>query len=251
MLWPDVDLIVINYGRFNEIQATITALEDKLIYPREHLRYLIADDGTPGNHREMLADTRLFQRMYKWEFVPGKENLGWGGNANRALAYSTAPYIFQIEDDYVLTKMLDLQAAIATMEVKQEIGMMRFRGTAGDHMVFHQMEADITQFMPNYHEGLGLPGKVTYFLFDSGSPGLYLYSHGCHLKRKNFHDFYGKYPEGLKLGETEESYAHTVKDRMRSDRFAPVLAIQPAWIAMFFDHIGVTYQHTELDAKRV
>jgi len=40
-----------------------------------------------------------------------------------------------------------------------------------------------------------------------------------------------------------------VKDMMRSNPFAPVIAIQPEWIAMHFDHIGVTYQHTELDIE--
>jgi glycosyltransferase involved in cell wall biosynthesis len=247
--FPDVDLILITYNRYDIILKTITALEENLLYPREHLRYLIADDCTPGDYQQRLADTEVFKRLYNYEFVPGNKNLGWGGNANRVLDYSTAPYQFQIEDDYILKKPLDLQAAVACMQVKPEIGMMRFRGTAGDHIVFHQMEADISSIMPDYQEGVGLPGKLTYLLFDSGSPGLYIYSHGAHLKRANFHEFYGKYPEGLKLGHTEESYAHMVKDYMRSNPYAPVIAIQPAWIAMFFDHIGISFQHTELDVE--
>lgn len=248
--WPDVDLVLITYNRYDIILKTITALEENLLYPREHLRYLIADDCTPGDYQQRLADTEVFQRLYRYEFVPATANGGWGKNANRALAYSTAPYIFQIEDDYLLKKPLDLQAAVACMQVKPEIGMLRFRGTAGDHIVFHQMEADISPLMPDYQEGVGLPGKLTYLLFDSGSPGLYIYSHGAHLKRANFHEFYGKYPENLKLGACEEAFAHMVKDKMRSDPYVPVIGIQPAWIAMFFDHVGISYQHTELDIDR-
>lgn len=248
--WPDIDLVLITYNRPLEICKTIAALEDKLLYPREHLRYLIADDATPGDYQTRLSETKTFQRLYHVEFVPTiGGNLGWGGNVNRALAYSNAPYVFQIEDDYILKKYLDLQAAVACMLVKPEIGMMRFRGTAGDHMVFHQMEANIAPYMPDYQEGVGLPGKLTYLLFDSGSPGLYIYSHGAHLKRAFFHQFYGKYPVGLKLGHTEESYAHMVKDAMRSNAGAPVIAIQPEWIPMYFDHIGVSFQHTELDVE--
>lgn len=247
--WPNVDLIVITYNRFDIILKTISALEEKLIYPREHLRYLIADDCTPGDYKQRLLETSVFKNLYNVEFVPADHNGGWGTNANRALAYSTAPYIFQTEDDKILHKTLDLQLGVAIMEAKQEIGLLRYRGIAGDHMVLHLFEANIDQHMKDYIEGTGLPAKVSYLLFDSGSPGLYIYSHGPHLKRKNFHEFYGKYPEGLRLGATEESYAHMVKDKMRHDPFVPVIAIQPDWIVNWFDDIGISFQHTELDVE--
>jgi glycosyltransferase involved in cell wall biosynthesis len=247
---PFVDLILITYDREREITRTIEALERNLIYPRDRLRYLIADDYSPGGYKERLKHNEVIRGLEHVEFVPAASNLGWGGNANRALSWSDAPFVFQIEDDYVLTKRLDLLAAVATMVIKPEIGMLRFRGVAGDHVILHLMEADISPIIPGYCEGVGLPGKLTYMLLDSGSPALYLYSHGAHLKRANFHAFYGYYPEGLKLGATEESYAHIVKDKMRSDPFSPVIAIQPDWIAMHFDHIGVSYQHSALDLER-
>lgn len=249
--WPLVDLIVITFDRISEIQSTIAALEEKLDYPRTRLRYLICDDATPGDYRSRLSNTHVFKKLHNIEFVPTPQgNLGWGASVNRALRYSSSPYIFQIEDDYILQRPLNLRAAVAAMEVKAEIGMMRFRGTAGDHMVFHQMEADISVWMPDYRDGVGVAGKLCYFLIDSGSPGLYIYSHGAHLKRNTFHSFYGNYPVGLKLGHTEESMAHQVKDMMRTNVFAPVITIQPEWIPMFFDHIGVSYQHTALDVAK-
>jgi hypothetical protein len=76
---------------------------------------------------------------------------------------------------------------------------------------------------------------------------LNVYSHGPHLKTSKFHQYYGPYPEGSKLGETEEKFAHIVKDRLREDPHAPQIAIQPDWVSMRFDHIGTTFQHTEKD----
>lgn len=126
------------------------------------------------------------------------------------------------------------------------IGMFRYRGTAGTHLVLHQMEVDISAYIPDYQDGVGLAGKLTYCLIDQGSPSLYIYSHGPHLKRKSFHQFYGAYPEGLKLGPTEEAMAHQVKERMPLAG-APPIGILPAWIANYWDDIGQSYQGSEFD----
>ena len=250
MDWPRVDIVIITYDRVDELTRTMEALHKRLDYPKNKLRYLLADDATPGDYHSKLAKSYIFN-FINFEFVPDKGiNGGWGMNANRALRYSDAPYVLQIEDDQVLTKNLDLCAAIACMEVKPEIVMMRFGGTAGTHCVLHQMEADISGRIPEYREGMGLFGKMTYFLLDSGSPTLWIYSNRPHLKRATFHPFYGYYPEGLKLGATEESFCHTVLDKMRGDPYAPVITTLPEWVAQHFDHIGKSYQLGPLDTEK-
>jgi len=247
--WPKIDIVVITYDRQDEILQTITALSKAIDYPADKLRWLIADDATPGDYQTRLSKTPLFKRL-KCEFVPTPDgNAGWGANVNRALAYSTAPYILQIEDDYLIRKPLNLRAAIAAMEVTPHMGMLRFRGTAGERMIFHQCEADIRAWLPDYQDGVGLPGRLCYFLIDNAQ-GLYIYSHGLHLKRSSFHAHYGKYPTGLKLGHTEETYAHTVQDMMRANEGSPVLCIQPEWVPLWLDHIGKSYQHGSLDIER-
>jgi hypothetical protein len=135
------------------------------------------------------------------------------------------------------------------METKPDIGMVRYRGTAGDHLIYHQFEADIKEYYNDYQMGVGLPGKLSYLQLDSGSPSLYIYSHGAHLKHIRFHKHYGLYPEGLLLGQTEEAYAHTVKDLMKAAG-APAIVIFPEYIPMWFDHIGQSYQLTDHDKER-
>lgn len=248
--WPSVDVVVLTYNRVDELIRTLEAIHKRVDYPKDKLHYVIADDCSPGDYQSRLAKSYIFN-FINYDFVPHKGvNVGWGACVNRALRFSQAPYVLFCEDDYILRKDLDLRAAVATMEVTPHMGMMRFRGTAGDHLIYHQMEARIGDWLPDYQDGVGLPGRLSYFLIDSGSPGLYIYSHGLHLKRANFHTFYGQYPEGLKLGHTEESYAHTVKDKMRENGYAPVICIQPEWVAMWLDHIGKSYQLTALDIER-
>lgn len=126
------------------------------------------------------------------------------------------------------------------------IGMFRYRGTAGDHFVLHHMEVNIFEYLPDYQDGVGMSGRLCYCLMDGGGPALAIYTHGPHLKRRNFHAFYGKYPEGLKLGATEETMMHQVKSKM-FEPGAPPIAILPGFIANWWDDIGQSWQNTEWD----
>lgn len=246
--FPDVTILICTYNRYDLIKRTMTALSEKLIYPREHLRVVVADDSSPGAYLSRLKRLSLF-RDFNTEFVTTPVNSGWGANVNNGLRACTTPYVFFIEDDYELMKDLDLRVGVALLETKTHLGMVRYRGTAGMHYVFHQFEASVGDYLPGWREAYGLPEKLTYLHIDGNNPSLYIYSHGAHLKRHpQFHDFYGYYPEGLRLGETEETYAHTVRDKIRTfPNSAPGIVILPEWLPMQFDHIGTSYQHTELD----
>lgn len=249
MLLPDVTLVVCTYNRLNEIQRTLQALRDWLIYPDDQVRLLIADDHSPNNYINKLKRTKVIK---EWpgvvDFSVTEQNSGWGVNVNTALSHVVTDYVFFIEDDYTLQRTLDLRLGVALLLEKPHVGLVRYRGTAGDVPVFHQFEADVTAHIPEFREYMGLPGKLTYLQFNGGSPTAYIYSHGAHLKHRRFHEYYGLYDEGRKLGETEEAMAVRVKSMMQADpTHAPGIVIFPEFIPMHFDHIGQTYQHTEAD----
>lgn len=245
---PEITILVCTYDRQEDITRTVEALQDLVYYPRDLIQLIIADDSSPKGVIATLKRRKAF-KFWNTAFVVTAQNSGWGANVNNAQAKVKTKYTFFIEDDYVLTTPLDLEVGVALMEEKRNIGMLRYRGTAGDKgIIYHQREADISQWCPDYQDGVGLPGRLTWLALGGGSPSLYLYSHGAHLKRGTFHNFYGPYPEGKKLGATEESYAHTVKDKMRADpNHAPIIAILPKWIPQQFDHIGQSRQLTALD----
>lgn len=246
MNWPIVTILICTYNRVTELARTLTALASSVSYGGE-LRFVVCDDSSPNNYLSKLEKKPIWKTL-KPEFVSTEQNSGWAANVNNGLAraYQDSELVFFIEDDYVLTSPLHLTLGVAMMLARPDLGMLRYRGTAGDHLVYHQVEAGLDNLLPDYQQGLGLPGRVSYLQIDSGSPSLYIYSHGAHLRHKRFDDFYGAYPTGLKLGETEERYAHIVKDGMKLPG-APGIAILPEWIPMYFDHIGQSYQHTEAD----
>lgn len=239
---PPVTIGIITYNRIAELECTLKALVAHLYYDGE-VRIVISDDCSPGDYAAQVKQLPVLRNK---RYITTRSNGGWGRNANNLLVQTETDYLFMLEDDYVLTRDLNLSTAVALMESREDIGMVRFRGTAGTHVVYHQFESDVKAWQPDYIEGNGVQGKLTYLQLDSGSHDLWLYSNGPHLKRRKFHSFYGLYPEGLRLGQTEETFAHQVKDRMKMAG-APAIVIQPEWIMMWWNHIGHSYQLTELD----
>lgn len=250
---PEIALLVITFDRYNELKETLSALMENIQYPADKLHIIVSDDSTGGTKLNNLGRIKAYK---EWgadgiDIIETPSRSGWGKHVNWALGkiqelYPQTQYVFQIEDDYVLKAPLDLTEGVAIMETRPNIGMLRYRGTAGMRYIYHQFETDINPY-------LDWRGAVSYLQLDNASPSLYVYSNGAHLKRlqpkdgyADFHSFYGAYDEGLKLGETEEKYAHRVKDKMREGN-APAIAILPDWVNMRFDHIGETFQGTAND----
>lgn len=263
--FPKIAVLIVTFNRIATLQRTLEALKERLSYPLDKLHIVISDDSTGGKY---LSQIKRLKVLKEWgaasiDVISTPERSGWGKHVNWAHGWihknlPETPYLFFCEDDYVLTETMDLRVGVALLQQRPNIGMLRYRGTAGTHVVLHQFEADISDYLPDYDESAGqVPGKLTYLQLDSGSPTLYLYSHGAHLKRfqseeidfPTFHEFYGNYPEGLALGLTEESTAHIVKNRMK-EHGAPAIAILPAFIKMVWQHIGASYQHTEHDISK-
>lgn len=245
--FPPVTLLIGTYDRLTEIQRTMEALIEYVIYPDHAVRVLVADNHSPNGYLNKLKKLKVFKH-WDTRFYTPTTMVSWGEKINGALESVTDDYVIYCEDDYVLSASLDLRVGVALLETSRHIGLLRYGGTAGDHVVFHQLESDISPLLPDWRDAMGGMGKLTYMQFDSGSPTAYLYSHRPHLKHRRFHAYYGMYDEGRKLGDTEEAYAIRVKAMQQGDHAgAPAIAILPEWIPMKWDHIGVSFQHTEHD----
>ena len=250
MNWPAVCVGIITYNRPKEIRTTISSLMRYLHYSGP-LTFMIADDCSPGDY---LADLQKWiqENQYPGYFIleSTAQNGGWGANANHLIrsANRQAGLLYMTEDDYVLTRPLNLDVGVSILSSEPGLGMMRYRSTAGVPMIYRQHETLIERYMPNYREYEGFTqARATWLELDPASDTLWLYSNGPHLKRYDFHEVYGLYPEGLKLGTTEEAYAHMVKDRLLTYSGALRIGVQPEWIAMHYEHIGKSYQLTEYD----
>lgn len=243
--WPEVTVLICTYDRLRIIERTLLALAKNLVYPRDRLHWLITDDSSPNDYLHHVSGLKICE-ILKPELLSTPHNMGFGANVNMGQQQVSTDYTLFVEDDKLLEHKLDLRIGVALLETRANIGLVRYRGAGGESFIYHQFETNISDFLPDYQDGVGLSGRLNYLQIDSGSPALYIYSNGPHLKHRSFHAFYGDYPEGLRLGHTEESMAHLVKDKM-IEPGAPAIAVLPEFIDMWFTDIGESRQHTELD----
>ena len=148
------------------------------------------------------------------------ERKGLGANLNwlsqKAHEYQLA---IALDDDHRLIERLDITPYADKLLADRSAGWIRLMGTGG-----HKLEARLE----------GLFWRVSWF-----SPELYIASFRAHLfKHRQWAEMYGPFPEGLKLGQTEEHFNHQCIDiargRVNSDAhtldvLVPLSAPEDSW----------------------
>ena len=230
MDFPQVYILIVTYDRPKEIRQVIYGLLKHLKYPREKLLWHLADDNSPGTYLEDIK-----REFHYLDFTATiTERKGWGANVNKAMVYcwNKSSYVFLIEDDYVAQREIDLERGVALLMADERIGAIRYDGISAHdlNLALREIQTDLDMIDALFIQG--------------DSPHLNIYSNRPHLKKRKFHDVYGLYPVGQKLGETESMFAHRVKDRYHK---SPKIAVLDNGIVRAFDHIGHSRQGTNLD----
>lgn len=148
-----------------------------------------------------------------------------GANLNRLIRMAERmnfEYLLQMDDDHVLTQPIDMAPFVSAVGKGNEIGWIRLMGV-GWH---------------NYVARL----RGQYWLVDWNSPEVYITSNRPHIKHISFHKHFGMYPEGKKLGETEESFCHQCKDKGKSTP-SPFVAVPLGFnTETTWEHVGDSWQ---------
>lgn len=181
------------YNRPNTIRITVEKLLTNLKYDgRIHI--LVSEDGDIGKTEEALAE----YDQYGVVTVISGAGRGLGVNLNTILSIARGrkfEFIMNMDDDHWLEKPLDITPHVKHLMEDEEAGWIRFYGIG-------------------HHNYVGdLRGRYWYVRWNS--PELYIPSFRPHLKHIRFHDHFGNYPEGLKLGATEEGFCHKCRDIAR------------------------------------
>lgn len=243
---PSINIVVITFMRRDVLAHTLAALFDNLGYDGD-ISWIIADDCTPEpDYHYFIRSLPWRDRTMRIETPP--ENGGWGVNANNALRKCEHDITFFIEDDYILTRPVDLSPYVALLLENTVVGLVRMDGIAGHLGLSCQTaETNVSAYCPQWRQGIAYPGKLHYWLLDRKSTQFNMYSNRPHLKHRRFHEAYGEYHEGFKLGLTETKFAHIVKDKMRDDADSVPAIAAPFDANCYFDHIGESFQLTEYD----
>jgi len=232
--WPGVTVLIVTFDRPKEVREVIRALRVNLHYPGE-LRWHIADDSTPTSNYVPGIAGDFPELKFSHTITPKRS--GWGVNVNTALRNIKTPYVFQIEDDQLATREINIEAGVFVMEHVPTVALVRYDGIEGHRLMLYMDETP------------KINGRRVHFLRieRQKTKGLNAYSNRPHLKHRRFHELFGLYPEGLSLGSTEETFAHHVLHA----KGTPDLVALANGIERAFKHIGESRQLTKEDIGKV
>ena len=216
---PRVAVIIPTYRRSSLVLDTVEHLQDHLKYDGK-IHYYIGDDSPDEDTRNLFSEAALEN-----VFLLQSPRRGLGANLNCLLeATRKFEYVLQMDDDHWLVKDLDITRHVEYMVSMPQVGCVRLMGIGG-----HRYNAE-------------LHGSYWWLRWDS--PELYLTSNHPHLKRRSFHDAFGMYEEGLRLGETEDSFCHHTKMLGRSNlnRFPVVVVPLDVLTESSWEHVGKSWQ---------
>lgn len=223
-----IGIVIPTYNRADIVTQCIKALA-RNIHCNEDFHVYVGIDGTDGT-LDVLLNAFGDHAFDTWlHVVVNSHNMGYGANVNnliQLIGMTEADIMMQMDDDHILTKPLWLDEHIAVLRTVKDAGWIRLMGIGA-----HNYVADL---------------RGCYWFVRWNSPELYIPSNRPHIKRLDFHQHFGLYPERLKLGQTEEAWCHQCIDKARTSGDHPYVLVplnsesETAW-----QHIGRSWQ--ELD----
>lgn len=185
-----IAVILYTYERMAHAERTLAALFAHL-KTRQNLWLHIADDGSAPEYREHL-----------WELaghycgdrrsITNSERRGYGGSYNAASwqvhQLPDVAAMLQLEDDWSLSRDLDLDPLVDVLETEPRIGCIRL-GYIG---YSHPLRAEFVWTREQH-----------FLLLDSLSPSQYVFSGGPRLETIAWARRVGPWPEMQRAGEVE------------------------------------------------
>lgn len=233
--WPNIAVIIPTYNRTSILVDTVDCLQTMAMYPGT-LEFYIGVDNDKEGYQAVADKIWTRNQTLKCHVFDGPRRTGLksggylGANLNMLLnrAIANGHQIFmQMDDDHQLSRALDLSPHVEKLMTDDSIGWIRLMGVG-----FHRYCACL---------------QGHYWRVRWDSPELYIPSNRPHLKHKRFHDVFGVYPTGLKLGETEESFCHQCKNvalaAMAQGKSTPDVAVPLSVLTeSSWNHVGQSLQ---------
>jgi len=191
-------IVMLTYNRMEYAEKTIRSTLDNIKYSDE-LCVHIADDGSPDGYVEHLRSIVGGYDKIHTVSCSNSNRGGYGKNFNLAMSHVLpwSDFLLILEDDWVLTKVLDLDSL--SKALCEPFGCMRL-GYLGWTQRLNATFVCIS--------------GEQYLLLDSNSPEPHVFTGHPRLVSKTWQLRQGPWPEGLRQGDTEFAIAHKPASRM-------------------------------------
>ena len=232
-----ITVLIVTFNRPQMIRKTIYGFLKYHNYNLGDLIFHAADNDSEAraSAKDYIPSIISEFPYLNWQYTIEKKP-GWGNNVNTALKKINTNFIFLIEDDREAYDTINLKDGVTLLQNETDLGVVRYDGIVGHiDTVLTLKECQI-----NKH-------KIPYCEINQRlSRRPITYSNQPHLRHKRFTEYYGLYPENVKLGKCERLYASHIK----RNPDGPKIAILQDGIQNRFHHLGAgknSRQHSEWD----
>jgi glycosyltransferase involved in cell wall biosynthesis len=186
--FTDTTLLITHYNRSESLERLLTSFEALNCSFGD---IVVSDDGSKPEHLNKIT---CLKDRFNFNLITTPKNRGLGHNINKGQDAVTTPYTLYVQEDFQPTAIFPehFQDALTFMNEDSELDIVRFYA--------YFPYTNLKDFEKGY-------SKMLYSFWDMNHLKFYYYSDHPHLRRSNFLEKFGRYPEGIKGDLTEYKMA--------------------------------------------
>jgi len=186
--FSSITLLVTHYNRSQSLERLLKAFEKQQISFGD---IVVSDDGSKPEH---LGYLKSIADKYYFRLITTPKNAGLGNNINKGQDAVATPYTLYVQEDFdpFPGYQQHLENALAIMQERADIDLVRF------YAYFKY------PYLKPYKYGFS---EMIFNIWYPGYRKFHVYSDHPHLRRSNFFERFGRYPEGIKGDKTEFTMA--------------------------------------------
>ncbi len=183
-IFKDVTLLITHYNRSSSLERLLRTFAAQDCFFED---IVVSDDGSRPEHLDQL---KKLQEELRFQLVTTPKNAGLGNNINKGQDAVKTPYTLYVQEDFEPdpTFAAHFSDALAFMNDRKDFDIVKFYAYyAYPYLKPFAKGFSEMRFKPWY------PGYTK----------IYMYSDHPHLRRSNFFEKFGRYPEGMSGDNTE------------------------------------------------
>ena len=186
--FDDVTLLITHYNRSSSLERLLSTLK------KLDCRFgdiVVSDDGSKSEHLEKI---KSLHGSYVFRLITTPVNKGLGNNINKGQDAVTTPYTLYVQEDFEPSDIFPehFKDALQFMNEDKGLDIVRFYA----YFIYPTLKP--------YGKGFS---EMKYSALNLNHLKFYFYSDHPHLRRSNFLEKFGRYPEGIKGDLTEYKMA--------------------------------------------
>lgn len=182
--FPEVSLLVTHYNRSRSLENLLTSFKALECNFGE---IIISDDASSKKHQSHI---KYLQTEFEFNLVTTTHNSGLGNNINKGQDAVSTPYTLYVQEDFEPSNLFPekLKAALKFLCNDQELDIVRFYA--------YTPYPYVEDYSPDFY-------KMNFKVLGTRYKKIHYYSDHPHLRRTEFLQKFGRYPEGISGDETE------------------------------------------------